>query len=121
MAAGGGCGAIPSRSRPGSGAQGHGCIPLKFGPLSRSFTSRGGVLGLKVSARSVPEMTDSDTLYLDFLGPLAPVSCQDCGAHPLDVFYTAQGRGTHLCPTCFHGRVARGMAKEGEAQLSEEC
>lgn len=74
-----------------------------------------------VSPWSVPEMTDCDTPYLDFLSPLAPVSCQDCGAHPLDVFYTARGRGTHLCPTCFHARVERGMAKEDEAQLLEEC
>jgi len=31
--AGDGCGPLPSRSRPGSRAQGHGFIPLKFGPL----------------------------------------------------------------------------------------
>jgi len=74
-----------------------------------------------MAAQRVPKMTDSDTLYLDFLSPLAPPSCQDCGAHPLDVFYTAKERGTHLCPTCFHARVERGMAKDGEAPLPQEC
>jgi len=66
-------------------------------------------------------MTDSDTLDLDFLSPIVPVSCEDCGAHPLDVFFTAKERRSHLCPTCFHARVERGMAKEGAAQLPEEC
>ncbi len=79
------------------------------------------MLGLKMAAQRVPKMMDSETLYLDFISHLAPVSCQDCGAHPLDVFHTAKERGTHLCPTCFHARIARGMAKEGEAQLPEEC
>lgn len=95
--------------------------PSELWPLSRSFTSRGSLLGLKMATPRVLMMTDSETLYLDFLSPIAPPSCQDCGAHPLDVFYTAKERGTHLCPTCFHARAERGMAKDGEAPLPQEC
>ena len=103
------------------GATGERLHPPEVWPFSGSFTSRGRVLPLKMAAQRVPKMTDSDTLYLDFLSPLAPPSCQDCGAHPLEVFYTAKERGTHLCPTCFHARVERGMAKDGEAPLPQEC
>lgn len=49
------------------------------------------------------------------------LACAECGASHLDVFYTSKDRGTHLCPVCFRSRVERGMAREGEPELPEEC
>ena len=46
--------------------------------------------------------------------PKAPVSCADCGARDLEVFYTSKAQHSHLCPTCFQARSARRTAKEVE-------
>ena len=46
--------------------------------------------------------------------PKAPVSCADCGARDLDVFYTSKEQNYHLCPACFQARSARCTAKEVE-------
>jgi hypothetical protein len=55
------------------------------------------------------------------LPPLSPVTCSDCGVSDLHSFYTSTTRGLHLCPTCFGSRIERGMAKEEEPGLPEEC
>ena len=46
--------------------------------------------------------------------PKAPVSCADCGARDLEVFYTSKEQNYHLCPACFRARTERGTAKEAE-------
>lgn len=42
------------------------------------------------------------------------VSCSDCGARDLEVFYTSKEQNSHLCPACFQARAACSMAKEAE-------
>jgi len=46
--------------------------------------------------------------------PKESVSCSDCGARDLEVFYTSKDRNYHLCPACFQARTACGTAKETE-------
>ena len=41
-----------------------------------------------------------------------PVTCADCAAGSLTVFYTSEDKQTHLCQACFESRTAQGMAKE---------
>ncbi|MER3423966.1 MAG: hypothetical protein C4293_12780 [Nitrospiraceae bacterium] len=44
-----------------------------------------------------------------------PVTCADCGAGSLTVFYTSKDQHIHLCPSCFESRVKRGLAKKDQA------
>jgi len=46
--------------------------------------------------------------------PKAPVSCADCGARDLEVFYTSKEQNSHLCPACFQARITSGRAKVAE-------
>jgi hypothetical protein len=46
--------------------------------------------------------------------PKNPVTCADCGARDLDVFYTSKEQDYHLCPACFQASVARRTVKEAE-------
>lgn len=41
-----------------------------------------------------------------------PVTCADCGAGSLTVYYTSEDKQTHLCQSCFECRTRQGMAKE---------
>jgi hypothetical protein len=40
------------------------------------------------------------------------VTCADCAAGSLTVFYTSEDKQTHLCQACFESRIALGQAKE---------
>jgi hypothetical protein len=41
-----------------------------------------------------------------------PVTCSECGSPNLEVFYTLQTFGTHLCPICAQSTVECGVPKE---------
>lgn len=45
---------------------------------------------------------------------IGPVTCADCGAGSLTVFYTSHDKRTHLCQSCFEARATSGLAKESQ-------
>lgn len=57
--------------------------------------------------RLVDELTRQDTQgWVD-----AGITCADCGAQELELWYTGQTWGDTLCASCYEARMARGQAR----------
>jgi hypothetical protein len=60
--------------------------------------------------RLVEALTRQDTQEWVDMG----ITCADCGAHDLELWYTGQTWGETLCVPCYEARVAHGQARPHE-------
>ena len=59
-------------------------------------------------------------LLLQKPAQIKPVYCGKCGAMNLEVFFSSQALGLHLCPICAQSMIVCGVAKELGSEANQE-